>query len=89
MLEFQRPAPRVVQPRRQAAVHTEVTHSCVTLLLALATIIQLVTCRPISEALIQHSTDTEKVAYICNLVMNLLEETWLGIDNCCFLIYGL
>lgn len=70
MSEFRHPAPQVVQPQRRAAVLTEVTHSCATLPLALATTIQLVTCRPISEALIQGFTDTEKVALMCNIIMN-------------------
>lgn len=60
-LEFQHPAPRAVQPQRQAAVHIEVTLSCATLPLAPATTIQIVTCRPTSEALIQDSIGIEKV----------------------------
>jgi len=61
MLEFQHPAPQVVRPQRPAAVHIEVILSCVILPLALVTTIQLVTCHPISEGLIQDFTDTEKV----------------------------
>lgn len=74
MLEFQRPARQVVQPQRQAAVRIEVTHSCVILPLALATTIQLVTCRPISGALIQGSTDTEKVIVMNHTWENLVRQ---------------
>ena len=62
MLEFQRPAPQVARPQRQAAVHIGVTRSFGTLPLVPVITIQRVTCHRISEALMLDFTDTGKVS---------------------------
>jgi len=62
MLEFQRPAPQVARPQRQAAVHIGVTHSFGKLPPVPVTTIQPVTCHRISEALMLDFTDTGKVS---------------------------